>query len=188
MTWSSLNKAERIAKVRQLAGQHMSRTDQALRLGVRLSKLSYFCSINGLAAANTNTTSEWSTLDHEQRTARIMELRDDGMSVRQIAVELGVSHPVIYGFCQQNNMERLFERRVVVGGPPMIPARPVSPEAWAPSAAPVSLMDLEDNMCRWPVDVAGSTKQMFCGCAAESEGKSYCAEHARVAEFGLGAE
>ena len=188
MTWSALNKNERVAKVQHLTSQHMTRTDQATRLGIRLSALSQFCSANGLAAANSNTTSEWSGLDHEQRTARILELRDDGLSVRQIAAELGVSHPVIYGFCQENGMERLFERRVKVGGPPLIPARPVSPEAWLPSGEPVDLMGLEDGMCRWPVDVTGATKQMFCGCAVSGEGESYCAGHGKVAKHGLGVE
>src|SRR5690554_5726284 len=111
MTWSSLNTAERIAKVQRFSKQHMSRTDQAIRLGIRLSALSQFCSANGLVAANANTNSEWSGLDTDQKTARIQELRDDGLSVRQIAAELGVSHPVIYAFCQENGMERLFERR-----------------------------------------------------------------------------
>lgn len=183
MTWSYLNTAERVAKIRKLTAQHMSRTEQATRLGVRLTLLSQFCSGNGLVAANANTTSEWSGLDADQRKARILELREDGMSVRQIAAELGVSHPVIYVFCQHNDMERLFERRVKVSGPMLVPARPVSPKAWEPSTNPVSLMDLEDNMCRWPVDVEGSQKQMFCGC--QTDGRSYCAGHALVSRFGM---
>jgi hypothetical protein len=187
VTWSALNTAERISRIRHLTSLGMSRTEQATRLGLRLTSLSQFCSANGLVAANANTTSEWSGLDIDQRIARIRELRDDGLSVRQIAAELGVSHPVIYGFCQDNGMERLFERRVKVGGPPMIPARPVAVEAWTPGANPVTLMDLEDGMCRWPVDVAGATKQMFCGCAVKGEGESYCSGHGRVAQFGLGA-
>lgn len=174
MTWTALNTQQRIAKVRHLDSHGVTRTNQATALGIRLSALSQFCTANGLRATNDNTFSEWAELDDTGRRQRLIELRDDGLSVRQIAVELGVSHPVIYAWCRANGLERLFERRVR-RGPPMVPANPVPDSTWDVVAGqPKRLMDLTDNDCRWPVHGG------FCGCRQVLG--SYCEVHALMAK------
>jgi hypothetical protein len=179
MTWATLSNEQRIDKVRSLEKHNLSRTIQATRLGIRISTLSQFCSANGLTAANQNT--EWTSIDDATRIARITELReDDGMSVRQIAAELGApDHSMIYTFCRKHGLERLFERRVVPR-PPMIPARPVPAETWAVvSDQPKTLIELDDHDCRWPVGEAAGGQQLFCGCRQASG--SYCEIHAVMA-------
>lgn len=43
-----------------------------------------------------------------------------------------------------------------------------------PGTSPVTLVDLENGQCRWPVDIDGKT--LFCGCGVV-ESKRYCAIH-----------
>jgi GcrA cell cycle regulator len=50
-----------------------------------------------------------------------------------------------------------------------------------PDAAPgVKLLDLEENMCRWPKGDPKDSNFQFCG-RRNAEGLSYCAHHARQA-------
>lgn len=43
-----------------------------------------------------------------------------------------------------------------------------------PGTSPVTLVNLENGQCRWPVDIDGKT--LFCGCGVV-ENKNYCAIH-----------
>lgn len=175
MTWAALSTQQRVDKVRHLDSHGVTRTDQATALGIRLSALSQFCTANGLRATNDNMFSEWNELDDEQRKERIVELREDGLSVRSIAAELGAGdHSKVYAFCRANGLERLFDRRVVIQ-PPMVPARPVPESTWDVVAGqPKSLLDLDDDDCRWPVHGG------FCGCRQVVG--SYCEVHALMAK------
>lgn len=174
MTWAALSTPERVAKVRSLDSHGVTRTNQATALGIRLSALSQFCTANGLRATNDNTFSEWAELDDNGRRERLLELREDGLSVRAIAAELGVSHPVIYAWCRANGLDRLFERRVQIQ-PPLVPAEDVPESTWNPVVGvPKTLMDLEDHDCRWPVHGG------FCGCRQVLG--SYCEVHALMAK------
>lgn len=53
-----------------------------------------------------------------------------------------------------------------------------APETWAAHRAPISLLDLTDDTCCWPVGEAGGSKQMFCGDTVVRKG--YCACHAKM--------
>jgi GcrA cell cycle regulator len=53
------------------------------------------------------------------------------------------------------------------------------PEA-APTLAGVSLLDLKESMCRWPIGDPQDADFHFCG-ARRADGLPYCERHARVA-------
>lgn len=53
----------------------------------------------------------------------------------------------------------------------------------APDSVGATLLDLEDNMCRWVIDDAAG---IFCGAqVAGPRGKPYCAYHARAGSAGI---
>jgi GcrA cell cycle regulator len=53
-------------------------------------------------------------------------------------------------------------------------------EAGVPLSQYVTIMELRDSMCRWPVGDPTSAEFRFCGAACES-GATYCTHHARMA-------
>jgi GcrA cell cycle regulator len=57
---------------------------------------------------------------------------------------------------------------------------PVEEVANAPSALRVPLLDLKENMCRWPIGDPQSEEFHFCGCQKAGSGP-YCEHHARIA-------
>lgn len=62
---------------------------------------------------------------------------------------------------------------------PHIPASPLPlGRVWKalPGTAPISLLDLSDHTCRWPV---GERPFRFCGCETVA-GSSYCATHSHA--------
>lgn len=63
-----------------------------------------------------------------------------------------------------------------------VPANPASAEIWqaTPGQTTVSLIDLEDGMCRWPFGDLKAGDLGFCG-APQAEGVSFCAHHAQLA-------
>lgn len=56
------------------------------------------------------------------------------------------------------------------------PNAPALAETMASDVVGVTLLDLEDGMCHWPINHPGGL--FFCGC--KTQGK-YCLEHAEIA-------
>lgn len=52
------------------------------------------------------------------------------------------------------------------------------PDAWdaLPSAVSISLLELTDETCRWPLGARYESATGFCGCAVQF-GSTYCAAH-----------
>ncbi|MEJ2116972.1 MAG: GcrA family cell cycle regulator [Alphaproteobacteria bacterium] len=50
----------------------------------------------------------------------------------------------------------------------------------APSALRVPLLDLKENMCRWPIGDPQDENFHFCGCQKAGNGP-YCEHHSRIA-------
>lgn len=46
--------------------------------------------------------------------------------------------------------------------------------------APVTLIELQDHHCRWPIGTPGTPDFVFCG-GDKRDGHSYCARHCRMA-------
>jgi GcrA cell cycle regulator len=47
--------------------------------------------------------------------------------------------------------------------------------------APVTIMDLREGMCRWPMGDPSSSEFRFCGCRTADVGSPYCSHHATIA-------
>jgi GcrA cell cycle regulator len=56
----------------------------------------------------------------------------------------------------------------------------VDPELVAPFSERVTIMELRENMCRWPMGDPTSPDFRFCGQKTEA-GQPYCSHHCRVA-------
>lgn len=50
-----------------------------------------------------------------------------------------------------------------------------------PISAPVTIVELRESMCRWPIGDPTQTEFRFCGASKNSGVGPYCAHHARIA-------
>lgn len=134
----------------------------------------------------------------DENTARLRELHSKGLSFSQIAGELGCpSRNAAIGKAGRIGLRRghAGNKRQLTPGKPKpakpkpnsVSAKPVSPKppkptviAYEPTppaqdvARVLSVLYLENGMCRWPVEHASGMG--FCGCDA-LEGRSYCGGH-----------
>jgi GcrA cell cycle regulator len=135
---------------------------------------------------SSNLVGNWTV----ERVDRLRALLADGLSTSQIANELGgitrnavigkaarmgIGFCVIFGKPKQGPKPRDRVRTVWRPKPPKlkpVAATDLPPE---PVANPVTLLELTEFTCRWPV--AGEPADMlFCG-ALPAEGKVYCPKH-----------
>ncbi|MBR0752571.1 GcrA-like regulator [Bradyrhizobium jicamae] len=134
-------------------------------------------------------------------TERVEQLKAyfaDGLSCRDIAVNIGVSRNAVIGKLSRLNLTR--------GGPaPERKTRKTAAESTAKgtpaqqyrllqvvyedepvedikvtSAHPCSLLDLSAQRCRWPIDVPETDDLRFCG-NPPLKGTPYCTGHSRLA-------
>ena len=61
-----------------------------------------------------------------------------------------------------------------------VPALQTASEVVVPISEPVTIIDLRESMCRWPIGDPAATEFHFCGRAPKS-GSPYCEAHARKA-------
>lgn len=137
-----------------------------------------------------------------ERISVLTELWREGLSCSQIAyiLGLGFSRNSVIGKVHRLKLHetypraswkatrRIFQprsprkprapaaRKVRLNVPPEFPAVPPRAEAWKalPDTKPITLMELNENTCRWPVgDVSPF---LYCGCEP-ADGSSYCAAH-----------
>jgi len=60
-------------------------------------------------------------------------------------------------------------------------ARPVEEEVVIPMSERVTLMELRESVCRWPLGDPTTPEFRFCGGPSPIGGGPYCAYHARIA-------
>ena len=123
-----------------------------------------------------------------------------GLSCREIAADIGVSRNAVIGKLTRLNLTRggsrggRGERRIERRG--RLTAHPrqqyaMLVEIYGESESPIihehidegnrcSLLELEENRCRWPVNTPGTEDFCFCGNASQ-DGQSYCPGHSRLA-------
>ncbi len=144
----------------------------------------------------------------DERVERLGKLWMDGRSASQIAAELGegVSRNAVIGKIHRLGLagrtmpplsadaDRAKPKvaikvapRVVVEAEPVREIRSfvaptVVPKADVriPFSDRVTIMDLRETMCRWPLGDPTSSEFRFCGCRSEGS-TPYCTAHARVA-------
>ncbi len=66
-------------------------------------------------------------------------------------------------------------------GPPPLPLIRSSGNTVLPLAENVTIMDLRESMCRWPVGDPSSAEFRYCGSKAPIGAGPYCAHHSRMA-------
>jgi len=142
------------------------------------------------------------TWDKEDREARLKRLWADGLSASEIAGQLGVSRDAVLAKADRlrrkggpdaparrdgdgpgaSKGRRCSPPRPVKppadDGPPRLPvvSRWVEPAVVLPPTA-VTVRDLEDHHCRWPLGDPQDTAFRLCG-GRRSLGLPYCAAHA----------
>jgi GcrA cell cycle regulator len=134
-----------------------------------------------------------------ERVALLKRGFDEGLSCREIAVDIGVSRNAVIGKLSRLNLTREARsdepRPVRKSSPRARRARTVRRQLQmlraeygeAPAAdEPIvnghccSLFELDNSRCRWPVDTPETSDLRFCG-NRPVEGLPYCPGHARLA-------
>jgi GcrA cell cycle regulator len=139
----------------------------------------------------------------------LRDLAAEKFTADEIALKMGVTRNAIIGICHRNKIQlhgvlfganrpkeprsygfRLPRRAPralpppITVAPPLAPApSPVPVPALAPAPAnPISLLDLTNETCRWPISDDGEP-YMFCGALEAGLGERivYCRVHARMA-------
>ncbi len=132
-----------------------------------------------------------------KRVADVELLWRGGLSAGQIAIALGggVTRNAVIGKIHRLGLKRRADTRPaapVARRPAKVtPARTPEPvhappaEIPAPPPAehrtgPVSLLELRDGECRYPIGDPGTPSFGFCGSRVHEAGASYCAKHHRL--------
>lgn len=116
----------------------------------------------------------------DERVATLKELWEKGLSASQIASELGgVTRNAVIGKAHRMG---LASRPSPVKGE-AVKARPAAvkkaPEKKQPKQR-ITLLDLTDRMCKWPIGHPGEPDFHFCGKPSAS-GAPYCEDHCAMA-------
>ena len=120
------------------------------------------------------------------------------MRAKQIAELLGITKNAVIGRAKRLGLSRTKEARVK-SHKPLSPFGSWRRKGWdriqrmfrpRPEPVPVvhipggiTLMDLTNATCRWPVSGTGAD-MMYCGGEVHKE-KSYCLKHCRIAFYGF---
>jgi GcrA cell cycle regulator len=131
----------------------------------------------------------------DERVTLLKKLWCEGKTAAEIAKELGsVTRNAVIGKAHRlklSNRVSPIQQGPVKPAAPRMKAEDIRPEPVrrvAPAnsdAAPikvkgVSMVDLKDKMCRWPLGDPKDPKFHFCGCNSVP-GLPYCTDHAKMA-------
>lgn len=107
----------------------------------------------------------------DERIERLKALWDEGLSASQIAKELGegVTRNAVIGKAHRLGLKSR-------PSPVKSDKKPVKRAQTKSDKQPVTLLDLTDRMCKWPIGHPGEPGFHFCGKPVEP-GMPYCAAH-----------
>ncbi len=116
----------------------------------------------------------------EDRIAKLKKFWTKGLSASQIAGELGegVTRNAVIGKAHRLGLKS--RPSPVKTDPKKLRKAPVKPAVQTASSHRVSLLQLTERICKWPIGHPGEEDFHFCGTASVS-GHPYCAEHCEMA-------
>jgi GcrA cell cycle regulator len=122
-----------------------------------------------------------------EQIGQLTRLWSEGLSTAEIGKRLGISKNAVVGKAHRLHLnsrpspiKRVGPRPAVVRQPTHV--RPAAPAAAAPvpQPAPMRIVELSSQACRWPIGHPGDENFHFCTQRA-IQGKPYCIEHSAVA-------
>jgi len=148
------------------------------------------------ATAPSASPSPWT----DERIERLKSHFAAGLTCREIAADIGVSRNAVIGKLARLNLTRgpkREDRRVearaarglntlarlqqeMLAGVYGAAALPDPPRPVIDEANRCSLLELDENRCRWPISTPGADDFCFCGNATP-DAQPYCAGHSRLA-------
>lgn len=161
MSWTD----ERVELLRKLWSDGLSASQVAAELGPGITRNAVIGKIHRLGLAE------------RAKTASAPRPRAAKPASRQAAVSAPVaSAPRVGGHAVHGNVALAFAPETVV-------VARVTPdtEVVVPMSERVTIMELRESMCRWPMGDPTSPEFRFCGGKSPIGGGPYCAHHARIA-------
>ena len=123
-----------------------------------------------------------------EQIGQLTRLWSEGLSTAEIGKRLGISKNAVVGKAHRLHLnsrpspiKRVGPRPAIVRQPTHVrqPA-PAMASAPAPQPAPMRIVELSSQACRWPIGHPGDENFHFCTQRA-IQGKPYCVEHSAVA-------
>ncbi|KAF2992059.1 GcrA cell cycle regulator [Methylocystis sp. MJC1] len=161
MSWTD----ERVDLLRKLWSDGLSASQVAAELGPGITRNAVIGKIHRLGLAE------------RAKTANAPRPRAAKAAPRQAAVSApAASAPRVGGHAVLGNVALAFTPETVV-------VARVTPneEVVIPMSERVTLMELRESMCRWPMGDPTTPDFRFCGGKSPIGGGPYCAHHARIA-------
>lgn len=117
----------------------------------------------------------------DERIELLRKLWEKGLSASQIAEELagGVTRNAVIGKAHRLGLKSRPSPVKTEAAPKKAAAAPKKPKPVVQSQK-VSLLDLTERVCKWPIGHPGDEDFHFCGKPSQ-QGFPYCSEHCAVA-------
>ena len=123
-----------------------------------------------------------------EQIGQLTRLWSEGLSTAEIGKRLGISKNAVVGKAHRLHLnsrpspiKRVGPRPAVVRQPHACASRGSDGDlAPAPQPAPMRIVELSSQACRWPIGHPGDENFHFCTSRA-IQGKPYCVEHSAVA-------
>ncbi|HEY8163325.1 MAG TPA: GcrA family cell cycle regulator [Methylocystis sp.] len=160
MSWTD----ERVELLRKLWSDGLSASQVAAELGPGITRNAVIGKIHRLGLAERAKTAN-ATRPRAAKAA----------APRQVAAPSAAAAPRAGGHVVHGNVALAFAPQAVVV------ARATPEEVVVPISERVTLMELRESMCRWPMGDPTSPEFRFCGGKSPIGGGPYCAHHAGIA-------
>jgi GcrA cell cycle regulator len=159
MSWTD----ERVELLRKLWSDGLSASQVAAELGPGITRNAVIGKIHRLGLAERAKTAN----APRQRAAK---------AARPATASVAASAPRAGGHAVHGNVALAFAPQTVV----VARANPEE-EVVIPMSERVTLMELRESTCRWPMGDPTTPEFRFCGGKSPVGGGPYCAHHARIA-------
>ncbi|MBH68952.1 MAG: global cell cycle regulator GcrA-like protein [Rhodospirillaceae bacterium] len=108
---------------------------------------------------------------NEERLEQLTKLWEEGLSITQIGLRLGVTRNAVVGKVHRMGLPKR-QSPIVRSDKPFEPKRR--------KLSPLTFADWDRHKCSWPLGDPRSSDFKFCGDPIE-DGRPYCSEHCKLA-------